>query len=249
MGLQVSASKQVSFDPDRELRLNTSVGANPRSVRFSGVLVYSIFLRLHSKSNGQEHLGDGNPLIFALKGLSGYSITPEEWNKFRPNKLKIIEKILQDKGSFDGIICLPSSKEVVFETACEVNVLLEPNLPIYKDYFLKKSTAQIYDELSVVLNDVPKKHRSKVTTELSNLAKIKNPSLCSFSMKSVDRQVRPYISCLKLAESNELKPAGRYLLVDDLISSGSTLTSAIQCLLEYGIPKENLLGISLLSRI
>ncbi len=93
MGLIVTESKEVYFDPNREFLVNTSIESNPQSQRYSGVLVYSIFRRLHTQSNGQNNSGDGNPLIFALKEMKGYSITTEEWGKFSINRDLIIKKL------------------------------------------------------------------------------------------------------------------------------------------------------------
>lgn len=248
MGLSISESLEVFFDPERELRLNTSISSNPQSRRYSGVLTYSIFLRLHSRSNYQDQKGDGNPLIYALKGLNGFSISEIEWSKFRENQCYIIDKIIEKIEACSGLICIPSSKNIVLNTALDINSRCSSPKEIITDCFYKRNASEIYDDLLIKKPTVKLKHKREYSTELSKLlAKIKSGDL-SFSIKHIHRDIRPYVSCLG-PSSITLDPTKKYILVDDLISSGSSLSSAIDILCEYGIPKENLMVIVLLSQI
>lgn len=249
MGLIVTESKEVYFDPNRELLVNTSIESNPQSQRYSGVLVYSIFRRLHTQSNGQNNPGDGNPLIFALKGMKGYSITTEEWEKFSINKDLIIKKIINKHLIFNNILCIPSSSNVVYDTAISISncdSFKEP-VSVYDSCFEKKTISEIYEDFSKV--EVPKKLRSLANKVLSDLKKLKDDPYAVFKMKAVDVRIRPYISTLKLAENFKTYPDHYYIFIEDLISSGSTINSAIECLVRSGIPKQNILGISLLSKV
>lgn len=248
MGLSISDTFEVLFDPDRELRLNTSIDSNPQSRRYSDVLTYSIFLRLHSRSNYQDNKGDGNPLIYALKGMKGFTISEIEWQKFRGNSLLIIDKILQKNQEFDGLICIPSSKSVVLNTALDINSRFDVPKPIFTNCFYKLNAAEVYEGLLKKKSDVKSKHKRLFATELSKLlAKIKVGDL-SFSMKNIHQDIRTYVTCLGPCEIN-LDPKKKYILVDDLISSGSSLSSAIDILSDHGIIKENLVSIILLSKI
>lgn len=248
MGLSISQSLEVFFDSERELRLNTSISSNPQSRRYSGVLTYSIFLRLHSRSNYQDQRGDGNPLIYALKGMNGFTISEVEWHKFRENQFSILDKIIEKIECFSGLICIPSSKSVVLNTALDINSRCSSPKEIFTDCFYKLNAREVYDDLLIKRRHVKSKHKREYSTELAKLlAKIENDDL-SFSIKYIHRDIRPYVTCLGPL-SIMLDPTKKYILVDDLISSGSSLSSAIDILCDYGIPKENLMVIVLLSQI
>jgi hypothetical protein len=249
LGLIVTQHKEVYFDPDRELLVNTSIESNPQSQRYNGVLVYSIFRRLHAQSNGQNNPGDGNPLIFALKEMKGYSISDEEWRKFSLNKSIIIKQIIDKYSEFNNILCIPSSNSVVYATALSISECSSFKGPvsIQKHCFEKKTISEIYDSFLQV--EVPKKLKKLANKFLADMSKLKDDSSSVFEMKAVDYKIRPYISTLKLVDGFYVNPNQSYIFVEDLISSGSTITSAIECLIANGVPKENILGISLLSKI
>lgn len=249
MGLIVTEKKVVIFDPEREFFVNTSIESNPQSQRYNGVLVYSIFRRLHAQSNGQNNPGDGNPLIFALKRMKGYSISEEERNKINLNQDVIIGKIIDKYKKFNQILCIPSSNSVVYETATSISncTSFEEPASVHQYCFEKKAVSEIYDAFSQV--NVPISLKKSANKVLANLKKLKDNANAVFEMKAVDVKVRPYISTLKLMNGFEVNPAHYYIFVEDLISSGSTINSAIECLVSNGVPKENILGISLLSKI
>lgn len=249
MGLIVTEDKEVYFDPERELLINTSIESNPQSQRYNGVLVYSIFRRLHAQSNGQNNPGDGNPLIFALKGMKGYSISEEEWCKFSLNKNIIIKQIIDKYSEFTSILCIPSSNSVVYDTAISISECISFKQPvsIHKYCFEKKTISEIYDAFLQV--EVPKKLKKLANKFLADMKKLTSDSSAVFEMKSVDYKIRPYISTLKLVEGFHVNPEHFYIFVEDLISSGSTINSAIECLVKSGVQKENILGISLLSKV
>lgn len=93
MGIDITVNGVVSFNPNHEKFVSTSVSFNPKLKNISvkgyrgNLLIYSVFTRMKSNDNR-----DGNPLIYAMKGLKGYSITFREIVKF-----KKISKILWKK--------------------------------------------------------------------------------------------------------------------------------------------------------
>lgn len=247
MGLIVTKDKEVCFDPNRELLVNTSLESNPQLRYYNGVPVYSIFRRLHTPSKGKNSSGDGNPLIFALKGIKGYSIIPSEWDKFSINKNLIIEKIINKNIKFNHILCIPSSNTVVYNTAISIQNCIKGNVTVDNSCFEKKTIFEIYNAFSKT--SIPKNLQKPANKVLSDLKKLKDDPQAIFQMKAVDVKIRPYISTLKLSDNFKTFPNENYIFVEDLISSGSTINSAIECLVQSGVEKKNILGISLLSKI
>ena len=71
MGIRVDKTKVVSINDAHEEGVDTSTQNNPAVARLQGLEVHHIFRR-----NGRgERRDDGNPLIHALKGQRGFSIT------------------------------------------------------------------------------------------------------------------------------------------------------------------------------
>ncbi|MQQ74313.1 hypothetical protein, partial [Acinetobacter baumannii] len=63
MGITVDKNKVVTFTAQTEQLVNTSIDANPNQYKLNDLVIYGIFKRLYSRQGG-----DGNPLIYALKG-------------------------------------------------------------------------------------------------------------------------------------------------------------------------------------
>ena len=92
MGITVDDNKVVTFTSETEQLVNTSLDANPNHHKLNDLIVHSVFKRLYSRQGG-----DGNPLIYALKGQKGFSISLKECGKFNPNISKILHNLMHEK--------------------------------------------------------------------------------------------------------------------------------------------------------
>ena len=92
MGILVNDNKVVTFTSETEQLVNTSLDANTNHHKLNDLIVHAVFKRLYSRQGG-----DGNPLIYALKGQKGFSITIKECGKFNKNISTILDLLMQEK--------------------------------------------------------------------------------------------------------------------------------------------------------
>lgn len=213
MGIDV-VNKRVFHSTSHQQRVDTSVSGNPQSKIISGSLtVQSIFRRMVHRE------GDGNPLIYALKKKDGFSISNREFCKFLPEFRQILAKAMHGKSDVI-FVPMPSSHKIAYTLASQaakyaVNCSVEPSL------FEKKTAGEVHQELKATV--FPNKLRKDGVRLLSSLAASPN---AIFSMKNVKNpELRHYISPLKLATVYPVQ-CREIILVDDLLSSGATLTCA-----------------------
>lgn len=214
MGINVTGDKKVSFDSSHERFVVTGNEKNPTQIKFNGMQVSFVFRRIMSKSR----TNDGNPLIYAFKGLQGYTITSREVGKFIPDFRIILRKILSDT-HYDLVLPMPSKHGISSILAKRV-LKHQRTGEVKKDFIRKKTNGEVLAELKGIAS---KKHhkeiialRKKLETEAAGH---------TFSMKDVHKSLRSMISPMT---SSHISTVGitKVLLVDDLMSSGSTLKSA-----------------------
>lgn len=239
MGIDVSDNKEVSFSDAHESRVDTSLANNPQKCRTArGLTVHSIYRRMVTRT---PMVGDGNPLIYALKSKSGYTITVDEICKFSPSFKAIVDKTMSAREDL-VFVPVPSSHKVVSYFTKRV-ARRSANSTILDDLFVKKNCAEVYADLQQVV--FPAKIKNDGVTLLRSLER--SPGKI-FSMKDVvEPKLRRYINPLKLVGT---LPAGNreIILVDDLMSTGSTFDSAYALLKEAGI-SSGVEGLSLLSKL
>ncbi|HCF3841121.1 TPA: phosphoribosyltransferase [Pseudomonas aeruginosa] len=201
--------------------------------------VYSIFRRRKARGND----GDGNPFIYALKGLNRYSISKEELWRFRPNYRRILGDFM-GREPHDRIVPMPSSKPIaryVARTAkrCQQESQLDVSL------FRKRTMGEVLPEIEAKLGsgEIPEKFHRDTKQLLSVLSK--SPA-SEFSMKHVPQTLRGFVSPLALNNDIDVTDA-KILLVDDLLSSGTTLRTAHELLMSAGASSVS--ALCLLSRV
>ena len=100
-------NKTVSFNNSHEKNINTSTLINPTYYNVNGIDVISIFKRKKS----EEFSYDGNPLIYALKGINDWKFNNPQSDIINLLKqfIRIAEKI---QPKYDTIITIPSTNEL-----------------------------------------------------------------------------------------------------------------------------------------
>ncbi|MBK5073622.1 phosphoribosyltransferase [Budviciaceae bacterium CWB-B4] len=217
MGIDVN-NRIVTYSDIHEKIVITSVNKNPKISRIgkqNKLFVYSIFTRVRSN----EIRGDGNPLIYALKGLKGYSISKREVVKFRPNFDEIITKVINKfNKKHDIILVLPSSSKVPAMFARRVGRAL--SCDVSYDSFKKNTIYEVLDLFNN--NNVKSGHEDEVRGVLYNLNN-SNGNLI-FSMKDIPNNIRCYFNPFSL--KNESLKNKNILLIDDILSTGTSLITA-----------------------
>ncbi|ENU0858525.1 phosphoribosyltransferase [Citrobacter amalonaticus] len=223
MGINISNKKVITFCDSHEKYVNTSVNSNPSLSLLKQcsppLLVHSIFKRVQSNDRR-----DGNPLIYALKNIDNYSISNEELIKFKPNFVSVLDKLKNNK-KFKGdvILTLPSSSKVVQYFAKRVGRTLSLN--VQYDAFVKCTNGEVFDNFNH--NIVRKQDENDVRGALYTLNK-KNPDL-PFQIKNIENSIRSYFQPFKLNQNNNYNQYN-IILIDDILSTGSSLLCAEQLL-------------------
>lgn len=216
MGIEVN-NKEVSYTDSHEELVNTSIKTNPILNKIHGFPIYSIFKRMRSR----ESIGDGNPLIYALKRKKGFKINRKEMKNFFKNLDIIVDKILTGK-NYDLIIVIPSQHRIGSFLVKRIHRNFK--IKNYKDFFQK---ATIKDVLGVLaLNKVHDRDIKEVKRVMSILKKKEASEV--FVMKEVKNKIRKYFNPLKLNSiySGKIKDNQKILIIDDLLSTGATLKNA-----------------------
>lgn len=246
-------TKTVSYNPSHENNVDTSIENNPSFDKelVSGVQVWSIFKRKRGLR------GDGNPLIYALKG--------EGW-KFRSEKDRIsIEK------QFDAIatkfanmypvgvtILIPSGSELNKHIA-DVVMSKSKDAELITGLICKLTTEEVDD----IVLDFGSKFREyykenfnaayyQLGEYLDQMDKEKGGSFSRHLIK--DPEMRNVLdSTLKLSEDRYAEFANKIngqdiLIIDDTISRGQTVIEACRIMMESYSPK-SVTVLTLLSKL
>lgn len=234
MGINV-AGKTVSYTDVHQQLVNTDPTSNPSFTVIRKLTIHSIFRRERHNSLS----GDGNPLMYALKGKNNYSIDLGEILKFLPNFYQIVDKYLPETEGVN-IVPMPSSHKISLGIARRIQRRI-PNSALAPDLLLKRNCLQVYEDLSGI-ESPPKSYEFKQL-----LASLKKTPELPFSLKEVDTKLRKHTKPLALNGSLPIAGAP-VLLVDDLLATGTTLVCArdLLCGADAGLKVS---GLCLLSRL
>ncbi|WP_412503958.1 hypothetical protein, partial [Shewanella indica] len=163
------------------------------------LLITAVFQRKKSKTRK----GDGNPLIYALKGLHQFSISPESKLVLHRNMCTILSNHYLGK-NFDVVAPLPSSKPIALWLAETCGKIM--NTPIERNAFIKATNVNVLNQLQGI-------NGGKEVIELRKLLEKAKPN-GQFAMKDVDHAQRLHI--VPISVNPFYSPAGKILIVDDL---------------------------------
>lgn len=247
-------TKTVSYNPSHEENVDTSIEHNPTKDKsiVQNVDVWSIFKR----KKGLR--GDGNPLVYALKGEGGWTFRSESdrmaiehqfdaiatkfatmypigvtilmpsGNELNTHIADIVKSKSQNAEVIEGLICKVTTEEVD-EIVLDFNSKFRE---FYKDDFNSK-----YYELCRYLDLMDKKRNGYFSRHL-----IKN------------KQMRDILDLtLKLSDDKFAEFANKIngqdiLIIDDTISRGQTIKEACHIMMESYAPK-SITVLTLLSKL
>lgn len=224
MGINLTG-KVVSYDGSHQKLINSDPELNPTISIIRNLTVHSAFQRVKARSLS----GDGNPLMYALKGINGYSISRKDVVKFVPDFEGVILK-LQVEFAGATFVPMPSASPIA-EILARRSCAAIPGTQILNNLFEKKTCADVHKEL--VLISPPVNHKQEFKQLLRNLKHDPNSNI---SLKKVDLKLRGLINPLKLRIVPVINTP--IILVDDLLATGTTLLGARDLLLglNFGQP-------------
>ncbi len=174
---------------------------------------------------------DGNPLIYALKGMKGYRIQDAEKARFMERATQLCRSIEYIEA--DMIVAVPSSKPFCVEFARMISAALD--VEIFEEAFIAKST--VNDALVQARRSRPdignRSVRKSYNRQLAAWEKMSADRLVS--MKEIDTKVRGYFKPFVLSRTPEQLIGKRILLIDDLMSSGTSMRTCSRLMVDEGI--------------
>ena len=220
-------NKIVSYNPKHQKNVDTSIEINPTYKKFNNFEVISIFKR---KRN--ELRTDGNPLIYALKGLKGWTIKTKDILLLLKQFIKITSKI---EPKYDTIIMVPSKNELNQNFLFRLNKIIKADNTII-DAFSKLEVGEVHD------NYVDRTHLSDVdSNDLTKAFKRMIKYTDYFSYKYIPTHLRKYIQkSMFLEDDNEIDKMINdkdILILDDTISTGSTISETTKRIYNTFVPK------------
>ena len=243
----------VSYNPSHEDNVDTSIYNNPTkdSSLIENIPVWSIFKRKKGS------YGDGNPLIYAMKG--------EKWKFKTINDELAIEKqfhLIAEKFAklypIGVTIIIPSSNELNHHIA-EVLVSKSKNCKIIEGAICKLTTEEVNDivlEPDSYFRRIYKSDFSEAYKQLviyfKEMDEKKNGTFSRHLVK--DNMMRDVLlNTLKLspdryAKDSELINGQDILIIDDTISRGQTIKEACRIMSESYAPK-SITVLTLLSKL
>lgn len=247
MGLKI-LGHIVTIDPTTNEHLITSTLGNPKIFSVSNsqgsIDVVSVFTRQKSTSHqrrqrSERRLGDNCPLIYALKNLDGLSTNFTTIKYLLDTGRAILGTHFQPPVGF-SLVCTPSSHKIVKNFARAAGDILGAS--VHFNALEKASVASaIVDLQNAVLNATLYEDRKLLNNQIQ---KLKGQTI--LALKDVSPKLRLHINPVTLgANASNL---GSVFIVDDLVSSGTTLIAAKNVLNSTGTTQA-VGGLSLFSNV
>lgn len=224
MGIDVSRTKYVTLNEGHHKRLVTCPDRNPAKQKLSNIFSYSIYRR--TKEGDRR---DGNPFIYALKQKNSYRIETKELLKFKPSFNVILNKILAELPC-GVLVTMPSSYPIAEMLANRI--ARKSRTQVFSDIFRKATIAEVLMDFDI--GRVKPQHLPLVKAQLATFSKLNGTQEVSF--KLMQGSIRHYFNPIVLNEARiDSLQGGDLVLVDDLLSSGTTLNRAKDALNQRNI--------------
>jgi len=208
LGLDISNKRVVSLNNTHDRLVVTDPLKNPVEYDIIPCKLTAIYQRKKAKSRS----GDGNPLIYALKNMHKFSISNADKNTLCINMKEIVVKHYENT-NFDSIVVIPSSKPIAEWVGVSCREAL--NIPsLDNNVFIKVTNAG-------VLNQLKKIEGETEIIELRKRLETEKPNGI-FKVKDLSQHQRSFVIPIIINPffKNKYK---NILLIDDLVSSGTTL--------------------------
>ena len=247
-------TKTVSYNPSHEENVDTSIEHNPTKDMsiVQNVDVWSIFKR----KKGLR--GDGNPLVYALKGEGGWTFRSESDRMAIEHQFDAIATKFATMYPIGVTILMPSGNELNAHIA-DIVKSKSQNAEVIEGLICKVTT----EEVDEIVLDFKSKFREFYKDDFNS----KYYELCRY-LDLMDKKRNGYFSrhliknkqmrdildlTLKLSEDKFAEFANKIngqdiLIIDDTISRGQTIKEACHIMMESYAPK-SITVLTLLSKL
>lgn len=224
--------------------ITTAIGNPAVSILENGLKVTSIFTRTKSRKgkNGQKPLGDNNPMLYALKGLQQLKTTKQSVKDLVLNYRQILPKFIDNGFVWDWLVPLPSSSHLTALFAKKI--AKHSGIGVCHHHLIMKNSAQhVLNNLQYL--KIKSSERSALREDIKRFIHFNSPH-SPFQIKSITRiKLRKYINPFTLINRpDNLFIPQNILLVDDMVTTGTSLISASE-LLKQSYPSANIEALTL----
>jgi len=235
VGINVDRQNNITIDDSHNKRVNMDEDHNPTYITLNNINIGFIFQR--NKTGDKDR--DGNPLIYALKGMNGFKIQPFIRKNVFTKAGNIASKLMSNINA-DFLLPVPSSKNLCHEISQTINSV--SSIPILNSDFIVKKTFD--DMISQYDGNIPTnlsdRDRDLYKSQLSIWKSGKKNSLVS--MKNIPNAIRIHFNPFKLDQTafSSIDISGKnILIIEDLMSSGSSIISISDILISNGASVSN----------
>lgn len=207
MGIEISDARVISITDGHEQVARTSSSHPPHQVCLGALRVACIFPRM---------AGDGAAaLAWAVKGLRGYSIAADSRRALLRRAIGIGARAFVP-GDIDAIVPMPSSGPVVTRMCGALQRRLGcPIVPALRKLTISEAMWQAPRP-----SQVPERLRGCFVRQLQTMARA-DPA-APVQAKSISVMIRRFVPVVAVEGDTDLGRLQRALLVDDILSTGST---------------------------
>ena len=247
-------TKTVSYNPSHEENVDTSIEHNPTMDVdiVPNVQVWSIFKRKRGLR------GDGNPLVYALKGEGGWTFRNERDRIAIERQFDAIATKFATMYPVGVTILMPSGSELNMHIA-DVVMSKSRNAELIKGVICKLTTEEVDDivlDFSSKFREFYKDEFNSKYYELGRYLDLMDKERNGYFSRHLikNNQMRDVLdSTLKLSDDRFAEFANKIngqdvLIIDDTISRGQTIKEACQIMLESYAPK-SITVLTLLSKL
>lgn len=249
-GININSNdKTISLTEEHDKGVDFSLVNNPVYDKYKDFDVISIFKRskLVDDTNTER---DGNPFIYALKEKKGWTfdITNDEIFRYIKRFLEICKKI---NNTYDTIVITPSSTNINerFMKVISKQVQAEN---IVREFLVKIKKEEIIDDNLIdkeqITKDYPNNYNEVITKISRSFRRMEG---ADFEAKHMDKKYLKYVKYIGVNNDLNIRPMidGKDILVlDDTISSGTTVSQCIDGITSNFTPK-SITIVTLLSKL
>lgn len=215
-------TKIVTFNDTHEYIVDTSLTNNPTKSNKA----VAVFRR---KRDSNMELPDGNPLLYAMKGMKGWKIGRKDLDKIWYRIDQIIDKLSNE---YDVVVMPGSNSGLVSTFSTHISKKFK-SVDVIHNCFLKRTLDEVIEDINWV--DFNATERDEIKTSFKkmrgNYFEAKHfPKHLANKFEASIFKTNPLISGTKLVGQ-------RILVLDDVVSSGLSLSSCARTIQDEYFPK------------